>query len=122
MDAKTRNKIQSQELIAWLQSDATDAREVIVQVQTPPRQITMKRHPSGRIQPEHVREHDIQARQQAIDDLTKVLDALVDMSPVVLHSAGAVVVKATSEQVRSFIEHHLVKAIYPNRSLSKTSS
>ena len=121
MESKTWDKINDQELMAWLQSDAAEARELIVQVQTPPRQITMKRHPGGRVQPEQVQDNNIQARQKAIDDLTKVLDALVDTPPVVLQAAAAVVVKVTSEQVLSFIDHRLVKAIYPNRSLSKTS-
>ncbi len=121
MDSKTWDKIKDQELIEWLQSDAAEARELIVQVQTPLRQITMKRHPGGRVQPEQVQDNNIQARQKAIDDLAKVLDELVDTPPVVLQAAAAVAVKATSEQVLSFIDHRLVKAIYPNRFLSKAS-
>ena len=122
MDAKAWDKIKGQELVAWLQSESTDARELIVQVQTPPRQVTMKRHPSGRVQPGQVQENDARKRQKAIDDLATVLNSLVDTPPVVLRTSGAVVVKATSDQVRRFVDHRLVKAIYPNRSLSKTSS
>ena len=68
MDSKTWDKIKNQELMAWLQSDAAEARELIVQVQTPPRQITMKCHHGGRVQPEQVPNNDTQARQKAIDD------------------------------------------------------
>jgi hypothetical protein len=58
-------------------------------------------------------------RAATLAEFHAFLASLLDVPPVLLKAAGAVAIKATSKQVRQFIDHPLVKAIRLNRQLAK---
>ncbi len=108
-----------QELAEWVCSRGDEKRELIVQANIPNRKVKLSRHGKRHSFPEQVQGCSAGTREEAIANLAKTLAEFVDEPPVILKSAGVVIVKATGRQAQSFAGHPLVKAIYPNRRLGK---
>ena len=121
VSAESLEKVKDRELAQWLRSADEDTRELIVQAQTPPRKVTFAPGQDGRVVPDGITKSGGPAREDVIEQLTELLARFVEQPPVVLSSAGAVVVRATRNQVLHFADHPLVKAIYPNRRRRKTT-
>ena len=119
MPSETWDTVQDKELIEWLRSGKEEERELIVQAKTPQRNVAVTRRADGRTLFLPGEGTEPAAREEAIIKLTKALEQLVEESPVILKSAGAVIVRATRLQALSFVDHPLVKAIYPNRRVGK---
>jgi len=56
-------------------------------------------------------------RKEALRQLRIFLEKLLQTPPVILEAAGALAVRATSREVRDFVDHPLVKSVRPNRRL-----
>lgn len=110
-------KVQDPELIKWLSSESVDVRELIVEANLPERKVTLRRGADGRLIPEGIRSPATPKRADVLAELGLFLGELLDDTPSLLKSAGAIAVKATGRQVRQFVDHPLVKGIRANRKL-----
>lgn len=119
MCAKPSDKVKDRELAEWLRSGGDEERELIVQAEAPPRKATIERRRNGRVIPTRIKKAEGALREEAVSRLADELNRFVDQRPIILKSAGAVVVRATRNQVLRFANHPLVKTIYPNRTLRK---
>src|SRR5713226_2230400 len=111
--------VQDADLAQWLSSDGNDVRELIVEACLPDRKVTLGRRADGRRIPAGVESIAPTERAATLAEFHSFLTALLEVPPVLLKAAGAVAVKATSRQVRQFVEHPLVKSIRPNRRLAR---
>lgn len=109
--------MQDANLIAWLATDSSDTRELIVEARLPARKVTIQKHANGRISPTETDATAASERAAALAELHDFLSKRLDVPPVLLKAAGAVAVRATSQQVRQFADHPLVKSIRSNRKL-----
>jgi hypothetical protein len=111
-------KVTDPELAAWLSQDTGEAREILVDAVLPGRQVILQRDSRGRLSPSDVQPPpESSVRKEALGKLRARLAKILDMSPVVLESAGAVAIRANSRQVREFVGDPLVRAIRLNRKL-----
>ena len=108
------------DLVEWLARDSDNARELIVEARLPARKVTVQKGADGRVLPDGINGSATSDRTAVLAELHAYLADKLEVPPVLLKAAGAVAVKATSQQVRQFAEHPLVKAIRPNRRLRNT--
>jgi hypothetical protein len=112
--------VQDADLVEWLARDSDDPRELIVEAKLPARKVTVQKGIDGRMFPNGINGLAASDRTPVLAELYAYLADKVDIPPVLLKAAGAIAVKATSQQVRQFAEHPLIKAIRPNRRLGHT--
>jgi hypothetical protein len=112
--------VQDADLVEWLARDSKDARELIVEARLPARKVTVQKRTDGRVVPDEIHDSAASDRTAMLAELHAYLADKLDVPPVLLKAAGAIAVKATSQQVRQFAEHPLVKAIRPNRKVGNT--
>ena len=112
--------VQDADLITWLAADSSDTRELIVEARLPSRKVTIQKHANGRAVPTGIDTATASERTAALAELPAFLSKILDTPPVLLKTAGAIAVRATSQQVRQFADHPLVKAIRLNRKLSRS--
>jgi hypothetical protein len=111
-------KVKDPALVLWLLEDRGEDREILVDVVLPHREVRFSPNADGCLRPRDIREgSDYADRKEVLKKLGRVLARLLDTPPVVLETAGALIVRANSEQVRQFVSHPLVKAVRPNRRL-----
>jgi hypothetical protein len=108
---------QDTDLLAWLATDSRDTRELMVEARLPARKVTIQKHTNGRMVPAEIDTTAADAHTAALAELHDFLSERLDTPPVLLKAVGAIAVRATSQQVRQFVDHPLVKAIRPNRKL-----
>ena len=111
--------VQDADIIAWLSADSSDARELIVEARLPARKVIMQERTGGRSVPISMDAGASSERAAVLAELHAFLAEQLDVPPVLLKAAGAIAVRATSQQVRQFADHPLVKAIRPNRKLAQ---
>lgn len=117
--AVTVQKVKDPDLAVWLSEDSEESREILVEAVLPGRKVTFG-EAGGRLRPTGLRtESASQGRKETLSRLRKILAKFLDTPPVVLESAGALAVRASSHQVRQFVDHPLVKSVRPNRRLRK---
>jgi len=113
-------KIKDPDLVLWVAEEGGDVREILVDAVLPDRKVSFDRAPDGRLRPKDLQEAtDLPGRQETLKKLRALLARLVDTPPVVLEAAGALAVRASSRQVRQFVDHPLVKSVRPNRRLHR---
>jgi hypothetical protein len=113
--------VENAELAAWLSIDSPEMRELIVEARLPARQAVIEKRSEGIGNPRTigVKPTTPDQRSKILAELYAFLADRLDVPPVLLKAAGAVAVKATSNQARQFVDHPLVKAIRPNRKLAR---
>ena len=116
---KNLQTVQDPEVLAWLSGDSSEARELIVEARLPKRQVAMRKGADGRVVPHNITSDAATERAETLADLHAWLTERLDVPPVMLKAAGAIAVQATSQQVRQFADHPLVKSIRPNRQLKR---
>jgi hypothetical protein len=109
--------VKDAEIAEWLGRDSSDARELIVEAKLPVRKVTVQKRADGRVVPDEINGSAASDRAAVLAELHDFLSEKLDVPPVLLKAAGALAVRATSQQVRQFAEHPLVKSIRPNRRL-----
>jgi hypothetical protein len=112
--------VQDADLVEWLARDSDDARELIVEAKLPARKVTMQQRADGRVVPDGINGLATSDRTAVLAELYAYLADKLGVPPVLLKVAGAIAVKATSQQVREFTGHPLVKTIRLHRRLGKT--
>ena len=111
-------KVKDPELAVWLSEEAGEAREILVDAVLPKRVVLFRQQASGRLSPSDLEPGSSpQGRREVLSKLRTILERVLDTPPVVLESAGALAIRASSRQVREFVDHPLVKAVRPNRRL-----
>ena len=88
-----------------------------MEAQLPRRRVIMQKRADGRRVPTGIQSTPAAERAAVLSQLYDFLSERLEVSPVVLKAAGAIAIRATSQQVRQFANHPLVKAIRPNRRL-----
>ena len=112
-------KVKDPDLAVWLSEDSEESREILVEAVLPGRKIIYEQV-GGRLRPADLRSAPAsQGRKETLSRLRAILERLLDTPPVVLESAGALAVRASSRQVRQFMDHPLVKSVRPNRRLRR---
>jgi hypothetical protein len=111
-------KVHDPELAGWLSRENGEAREILVEAILPRRTVTFGSDQRGGLRSAGIEEAPAGlGRREALRQLRLVLEPLLETPPVVLEAAGALAVRATSRQVRHFVDHPLIKAVRPNRRL-----
>jgi hypothetical protein len=111
-------KVKDPELAVWLSQDTGETREILVDAALPGRQVLLRQNSNGRWSPSGLQTgSDASGRRETLSKLKALLVKILDTSPVVLESAGAIVVRANSRQVREFVGDPLVRSVRPNRKL-----
>jgi|GraSoiStandDraft_5_1057265.scaffolds.fasta_scaffold26703_3 hypothetical protein len=108
-------KVLDPELADWLSRESGEAREILVDAVLPRRNVTFEKAGS---RPRATRIEEAAkggGRKEALGQLRRLLETLLDNPPVVLEAAGALAIRATSRQVRNFVDHPLVKSVRLNR-------
>ncbi|WP_089724023.1 hypothetical protein [Candidatus Thiosymbion oneisti] len=104
----------------WLSDEKGKARSLIVEVKVPERRIAFERgRLTDRVFPKRSVENDREGRRSAIQTLADFLEHEIGLQARVLETAGAIVVSATPNQVRRFLQHPLTKGVHPNRALAR---
>ncbi len=104
----------------WLSDEEGEARSLIVEVKVPERRVALERDSlTRRVFPRRLVESDREGRRSAIRKLAGFLEHEIGLQARVLETAGAIVVSATPDQVRRFLQHPLTKGVHPNRSLAR---
>ena len=111
-------KVPDAELADWLSQENGEAREILVDALLPRRTLTLGPGRTGRMRPVAM-EEAAGGRKEALRQLRLFVESFLDTPPVVLEAAGALAVRATSRQVRRFMDHPLVKTLRPNRRLHR---
>lgn len=111
------DKIDDPDLRDWLAGDSGEPRELIVEANVPLRKVAFGQRLAGRAVPSGIESGSADERAASLDELRALLADKLGLPANVLRSAGAVVVRATSQQVRQFADHPSVRAIRPNRRL-----
>ena len=105
-------------LVTWFQEDSGELRELIVEVNSLPPQFNIERGLNGGLWPTTKlgvdENEDLEA---SLTNLNAQLLSIVSGTTTILHAAGAIALRATSQQVKGFIDNPLVKAMYANREL-----
>jgi hypothetical protein len=109
--------VQDADIVDWLAKDSNDARELIVEARLPARKVTVQKRADGRVVPDGINGSAASDRAAVLAELHDFLSDKLDVPPVLLKAAGAIAVRATSQQVRQFAGHPLVKSIRANRKL-----
>jgi hypothetical protein len=112
-----RQVMQDADTLAWLSADSNEARELIVEAKLPARKTLIQERDGRRSVPIGMDAGTSAERNAVLAELHAFLAKKLDTPPVLLKAAGAIAVRATSQQVRQFVDHPLVKAIRPNRKL-----
>lgn len=112
--------IQDAELERWLEDETShDVRELIVEAKVPQRTIRFAGGKHGRELVEVVTAGDPSEREVVLTELYGYLKELLGGSVNLLKSAGAIVVRANRQQLRTIAQYPLVKAIRMNRRLHR---
>jgi hypothetical protein len=109
--------VKDAEIAEWLAGDSNDTRELIVEARLPARKVTVQKRADGRVVPDDINGSAASGRASVLAELHDFLSGNLDVPPVLLKAAGAIAVRATSQQVRQFAGHPLVKSIRANRRL-----
>lgn len=110
-------KVHDPELADWLSRENGEVREILVDAVLPRRGVTFGEQ-GGRLRPTRIEEAPAaNGRKETLRQLQSLLETFLDTPPVVLEAAGALAIRATSRQVRGFVDHPLIKAVRPNRRL-----
>ena len=113
-------KVPDPELADWLAQENGEVREILVDALLPQRTVTFGPDRTGRLRPAGIEEASSgSSRKDALGQLRQFLESFLDTPPVILEAAGALAVRATSRQVRRFVDHPLVKTLRPNRRLRR---
>ncbi|HEX4964799.1 MAG TPA: hypothetical protein VF173_28560 [Thermoanaerobaculia bacterium] len=108
-------KVHDPELTDWLSREDGEVREILVDAALPRRTVSFEER-GGRLRPTAIPEAPAaNGRKEALRQLRLFLEKLLGTPPVLLEAAGALAVRATSRQVRGFVDHPLVKSVRPNR-------
>jgi hypothetical protein len=113
--------IEEPDILAWVSVASEEKRELIVEANVPERKVVFQRRPDGRTVPVGIESSASSDRAETLIQLHNLLANIVDVPPVLLKAAGAVVVKASSREVRQFMDHPFVKRIRSNRKLRKSA-
>lgn len=112
--------IQDAELERWLEDETSpDVRELIVEAKVPQRTVRFSGGKPGRELVEVVNAGDPSEREVVLTELYGYLKELLGGSVNLLKSAGAIVVRANRQQLRTITQYPLVKAIRMNRKLRR---
>jgi hypothetical protein len=112
-----RQVVQDADTLAWLSADSNEARELIVEAKLPARKALIQERDGGRSVSMGMDAGASAERAAVLAELHAFLAEKLDTPPVLLKAAGAIAVRTTSQQVRQFADHPLVKTIRPNRKL-----
>ena len=112
--------IQDAELERWLEDETSpDVRELIVEAKMPQRTVRFSGGKPGRELVEVVNAGDQSEREVVLTELYGYLKELLGGPVNLLKSAGAIVVRANRQQLRTITQYPLVKAIRMNRKLHR---
>src|SRR5947199_7571129 len=103
-------KVLDPELADWLSRESGEAREILVDAVLPRRNVTFEKAGS---RPRATRIEEAAkggGRKEALGQLRRLLETLLDNPPVVLEAAGALAIGATTRQVPNFVGDPLVKS------------
>ena len=103
------------ELEAWLRTTDDAVREVIVEGHVPRRQVRFTFGNPLERQVNEVTTEPGASRSDVLHDLQEFLATLLGQTPHVLHTAGAIPVRVTRDQLRQVMRHPLVRAVRTNR-------
>ena len=116
--AASLEKVHDSDLADWLARENGELREILVDAVLPRRSVTFGETEGRRARPVGIEEAlPANGRRETLRQLRAVLEKILDTPPVVLEAAGALAIRATSRQVRKFVDHPLVKSVRPNRRL-----
>src|SRR5579864_311844 len=100
------SKVSDPKLAAWIAKDGPETYDILVEAVLPARRVLLESRPGGLARAIDVQSAGTQLeRVEALRRLAALLQGLLDAPPVVLEAAGALAVRASSRQVRKFIEH-----------------
>jgi len=102
---------------AWISGESDEVRELIVEAQMPERRVVYEQETDGRVLPKRIGRKAPAHRLAVLEELNSFLNERLGLETNLLKAAGAIVVRADSQQARYILEHRLVKAIKPNRRL-----
>ncbi len=106
------------ELRGWLEATTDEVRDVIVEAALPPRRVVVQQRAGASPVPKSIESDDVLDRESMLDQLAHNLCEIVGAEKThVLKAAGAIVVRATAEELRAIAKQPMVKAIRPNRRL-----
>lgn len=110
-------KVHDPELADWLSQESGEVREILVDAVLPRRTVSLGES-GNRLRPTGLQETPgANGRKEALRQLRTFLERLLETPPVILETAGALAVRATSREVRELVDHPLVKSVRPNRRL-----
>lgn len=112
-------KVQDKDLVRWIISGSSDARELIIEARVPARKVTMQKRKDGYSVPRYVKSSSPSKRAKVIEKVNSIIIGIIDKPPVMLKSAGALAVLATGKQVLEFVDNPLVNFIRPNRQIKR---
>jgi hypothetical protein len=105
------------ELNAWLNQEDDETREVIVEARVPQRRVQFARGSSNNQLLKEVTTEEGLSRAKVLAQLCDFLTGLLGSAPHILSAGGAIPLRATQDQLRQIVRHHLVKAVRANRKL-----
>ena len=110
--------VKDAELRAWMETTTDELRDVIVEAALPPRRVVFQHRSAGGASPKSIDSADEQNRESLLEELDQHLREIVGVEKTrVLKTAGAIVVRATAEEIHAIAKQPLVKAIRTSRRL-----
>ena len=117
-DTAAFETVKDAELRAWLEATTDEVRDVIVEAALPPRRVVFEKGPGAGASPRSIDSTNDQDRESLLSELDQQLREIVGNEKTrILKAAGAIVVRATAEEIHAMARQPLVKAIRPNRRL-----
>jgi hypothetical protein len=112
--------VADEELRAFAESESTEVRSVLVEVEAPEPQLEVRRGDGGESRPRGRRAVSPDARErklveERLDELAARVKSLTGKEPTVLRAARAVVAELTPEQLQEVSRHEHTRAVRPNR-------
>jgi len=105
------------DLAAWVREDSPEEMELIVEARLPERKVGFREDAKLGPRPREVLASDPGNRVETLKLLDAVLREKLRRPTTLLKAAGAIVVRATSAEVRALADHPLIKSIRLNRRL-----
>jgi hypothetical protein len=107
------------ELREWLESGADEPRELIVEVRSPPRQISATPRAPGHGRLVNIAGSSAAGREDRLRQLAEFVTHFACGKLTLLKAAGALALRTSGKDARQIARHHLVKSIRPNRRLGQ---
>lgn len=113
--------MQNDEFSAWLSSDNDVTEELIVEAKLPQRRVTLRKRSGTRWSPTSIESEDSFAnRVRILERLDEYLREETGNPTKILFAAGAIVVRANSQQARAILGNPQVSAIRMNRAVGRS--